>query len=96
MEEAPLVHFEGQLTGQERMLLRRMLRRAEAVGDFPYLPAYEGPPWIVVAGWGEGGPADPVSISRLGAPVWFRAPTADEVAEHIEAWIEANQSDASW
>lgn len=95
MEETRLIYFEGQLTDQERALLRRMLRRAEAVGNFPPFPAHDDPPWIVVAGWGEGGPAHPVSVSRFGTPIWFTAPTADDVAAHIEAWIEANPSTES-
>lgn len=90
-----LVYFEGQLTNRERALLRRMLQRAEEVRDFPPLPADEGPPWIVVAGWGEGGPALPVSVSRFRTNIWFRAPTAEEVAGQIEAWIDANPSNES-
>lgn len=92
MEETSLVYFVGQLTDQERVLLHNLLRRAEQVGDFPSIPADEGPPWIVVAGWGEGGPAYPVTVSRSKTKIWFSRPTAEDVAEQIRAWIDANSS----
>lgn len=90
-EEPPLIYFEGQLTARERALLQPLLQRAEEVGGFAAgQKGRDVPPWIVVAGWGEGGPSYPVSVSRLGATLSFTARTASEVAERIDAWIQAH------